>query len=232
MNLLKAEHINTGYGKRQVLFDISFQMNKGEILLLIGSNGSGKSTLLKTIYGLLQPWDRDGRIWFNGEDITAFKPSQLIRKGIVYIPQQNELFEDLTVKENLELSAIQTIRKGQLNDKMDEVLEQIPTLKNLLKRECNRLSGGERKLLSLLMALMNQPKLILFDEPLAGMSPANTKRIIAHIGSMKNAGIALIVIEHKIKNIFELADNVIGLKLGKLFKKNINTFELTNEVML
>ncbi|NQU85981.1 MAG: ATP-binding cassette domain-containing protein [Mariniphaga sp.] len=232
MNLLKLEHVSTGYGKKQVLFDISFIMQNNETVLLIGSNGSGKSTLLKTIYGLLKPWNKDARIWLKDENITFCEPSQLITKGIVYVPQQNELFEDLTVKENLELSGMQTMTKGKRNNRIDEILEQIPALKALLKQECNRLSGGERKLLSLAMALINQPKLIMLDEPLAGVSPGNMDIIIHHINNIRKSGISLILVEHRLKDIFDLADRVIGLKLGKVFEEDIENIVDTKKVML
>ena len=232
MNLLRVEHISTGYGKRQVLFDISFEIKKGETVLLIGSNGSGKSTLLKVIYGLLKPWDKDGKIWFNNEDITAFKPSPLIRKGIVYIPQQNELFEDLTVKENLEISGMQTAKNIKPNGRIDEVTEQMPALKTLLKRKCNRLSGGERKLLSLSMALMNEPSLIMLDEPLAGINPKGTSTIIHKLEILQGLGLSFILVEHRLKDVFKLADKTVGLRLGKLYNENINSLENTKEVML
>ena len=232
MNMLKLEHINTGYGKRQVLFDISFEMKKGETILLTGSNGSGKSTLLKTIYGLLKPWDERGRIWFNNEKIITCKPFQLIVKGMVYIPQQNELFEDLIVKENLEISGMHNINKEELENKIDATLERIPVLKKLLKLKCSQISGGERKLLSFAMALINQPKLIMFDEPLSGVSPGYTDEVIAHLEKLKNTGITLVIVEQKVKSIFKLADHVIGLKAGRLFGGNILTLADTKRVMI
>lgn len=233
MTLLIVEHIITGYGKKQVLFDVSFEMQKGEIVLLIGSNGSGKSTLIKTIYGLLKPWNNEAKIWFNGSTITNCKPFQLIKKGIVYVPQQNELFEDLTVKENLELSGMQTISKQVLKEKINIVVEQVPTLKTILKLGCARLSGGERKVVSLAMALVNQPKLIMLDEPLASISMGNTDTIIEHINNLRNSGISLIIVEHRLEGVFALADRVIGLRLGRLFSENISTIEEgTKKVMI
>ena len=160
---MSVENVNAGYGKKQVLFDVSFEMHKGETTLIIGSNGSGKSTLLKVIYGLLKPWNNEAKIIFNNEDITNNKPAQLIKKGMVYIPQQNELFEDLTVIENIEIAGMQTVAKKELKNKIEEVLEQLPVLKDLIKRECSRLSGGERKQVSMAMALINKPELIIFD---------------------------------------------------------------------
>ncbi|KHE90982.1 MAG: ATP-binding cassette domain-containing protein [Candidatus Scalindua rubra] len=220
MTLLKVEHINTGYGKKQTLFDVSFEMCRNETVLLVGFNGSGKSTLLKTIYGLLKPWDKEGRIWFNGENITTCKPSQLIVKGLVYIPQQNELFEDLKVKENLELSSMQSNNKKGLKSRIDNVLDHIPKLKTVLKQECKRLSGGERKLVSLATALMNQPKLIMLDEPLAGISPKDSTNIVSQLKRLKNDGVSMILVEHRLKDINSLATKVIRLELGKLYKEN------------
>lgn len=220
MTLLKVEHINTGYGKKQILFDISFEICRHDTVLLVGFNGSGKSTLLKTIYGLLKPWDTVGKIWFDGEDIIPCKPSQLIVKGLVYIPQQNELFEDLNVRDNLELSSMQSHNKNDLNSKMDKVLDHIPKLKTVLKRECNRLSGGERKLVSLAMSLMNQPKLIMLDEPLAGISPKDTHDIISQLEKLKNIGVGLLLVEHRLKDVNSLANKAIRLELGKVYTDN------------
>ena len=232
MSILSVDHINTGYGKKQVLFDVSFEMQKGETALIIGSNGSGKSTLLRVIYGLLNPWNSDAKIIFNNEDITNCKPAQLIKKGMVYIPQQNELFEYLTVVENIEIAGIQTIKKKELKNRIEEVLEQLPIIKDLTKRDCSRLSGGERKQVSLAMALINKPELIIFDEPLAGVSPKNLKDIILQIEKLKKIGISILLVEHRVKNVFEIADKVIGLKLGKVFNKQLNLIEQTNEVMV
>ena len=232
MKFVSVENINAGYGKKQVLFDVSFEMQKGETTLIIGSNGSGKSTLLKVIYGLLKPWNSEAKIIFNNEDITNNRPAQLIKKGMVYIPQQNELFEDLTVNENIEIAGMQTVAKKELKNRIEEVLEQLPVLKDLIKRECSRLSGGERKQVSLAMALINKPELIIFDEPLAGVSPKNLNDIILQIKKLKNIGISILLVEHRVKNVFDIADKVIGLKLGKIFNKQLYSIEQTNEVMV
>jgi branched-chain amino acid transport system ATP-binding protein len=160
VSLLQVQKISAGYGKKQVLFNVSFEIEKGETVLLIGSNGSGKSTLLKVIYGLLKPMNSEAKIVFNDEDITNNKPAKLIKKGIVYIPQQNELFEDLTVIENIEIAGMQTLDKKESKNRIEDVLEQLPALKDLTKRACDRLSGGERKQVSLAMALINKPSLL------------------------------------------------------------------------
>jgi branched-chain amino acid transport system ATP-binding protein len=232
MNLLKLKNINSGYGKKQILFDLSFEIYENEILLLVGSNGSGKSTLLKTIFGLLKPWNKNSEILFEGNDIKQDKPSQLIRKGIIYIPQQNELFEDLTVRDNLELSAYNIRNKKELGCTIEIILEQFSVLKTLSKRKCTQLSGGERKLLSFAMALINHPKLIMLDEPLAGTSPKNKKMILYHIKKLKNQGISILLVEHRVKDVYDLSDRVIGLKLGNLFKNNLTSLKEIKELML
>ncbi|MCH8012000.1 MAG: ATP-binding cassette domain-containing protein [Candidatus Marinimicrobia bacterium] len=232
MNILSVEHLSAGYGKKQVLFDVSFKMQKGETTLIIGSNGSGKSTLLKVIYGLIKRWNKEAQILFNRENITNNKPAKLIKKGMVYIPQQNELFENLTVIENIEIAGMQTIQKKELKNRIGEVLEQLPALKELTKRECSRLSGGERKQVSMAMALINKPELIIFDEPLAGVSPKNLKDIILQLEKLKNIGISILLVEHRVKNVFDIANKVIGLKLGNIFNKQLISIEQTNEVMI
>ncbi len=225
MSILSVEHINTGYGKKQVLFDINFEIEQGKCVLLVGSNGSGKSTLFKAIYRNLDLWDKNGKIIYNDEDISTLKTHQLIKKGIVYIPQKDELFEDLTVLENIELSILHLNNKKETKLRINTVLEQIPTLKQKLKQNVNNLSGGERKLLSLAMALLNKPKVLLYDEPLAGLSDENRKRLIILLKEIKEQGTTLILIEHRIKELLQITDRIIGLKLGQQNKQELNTIE-------
>lgn len=225
MSILSVENINTGYDKKQVLFDINFDIKQGECVLLVGSNGSGKSTLFKAIYRNLDLWDKKGKIVYNEEDISKRTTHQLIKKGIVYIPQKDELFEDLSVLENLELSILHLNNKKESKERIKSVLEQISTLKQKLKQEVSSLSGGERKQLSLAMALLNKPKILLYDEPLAGLSEENIKIFIAYLKDIKEQETTLILIEHRITELLPLADRVIGLKLGQQNKQVLNTIE-------
>lgn len=221
--MLTVENISTGYGKKQVLFNVSFDIKQGEIVLLIGSNGSGKSTVLKTIYGLMQPFkDATGEIYFDGKNITNVRPSDLIGKGLFYIPQKNNCFEDLTVKENLEISGLSLVNKKLYNERYENVLKLYPFLNTLLKQKSMKLSGGERQLLALAMASLHEPKMILMDEPFSGLSKRNTEivsDIIVNIN--KNLGTTILLIEHSIKESVKIVDKVIGLKLGKIFYENV-----------
>lgn len=228
MSLLSIQNINTGYDKKQVLFDISLEVEKGETILLIGANGSGKSTLLKAIYGILPLWEDEkgrGKIIYEGEDITKISSHELIKKGLMYIPQKNELFEDMTVVENLKMSTLFLNNSAETKKRLEDVFEKIPILEMRQKQIVNKLSGGERKKLSLGMVLMNRPKLLLYDEPLAGLSGKNIEDTINHLSSIKEAGTTLIIVEHRIKELISFADKVIGLKLGYLQKDNLNDLE-------
>lgn len=216
--MLKVENISTGYGKKQVLFDVSFEVKQGEIVLLAGSNGSGKSTLLKAIYGMLQQWN-NGQIIFNGENITRKPTAALLKKGLLYIPQKNNLFEDLTVKENLEMAGL-TLDQRTLMLQIENALSIFKTLVPHLHRTPMKLSGGERQLLTLAMATLHQPKMILVDEPLTGLSPQNITFVVENMRDLNHkSGITLLIVEHRVKECSPIANRVIGLKIGKVFSQ-------------
>lgn len=232
MNLLEVKHVNAGYDKKQVLFDVSFVVNEGECVLLVGSNGSGKSTLFKAIYRCLDLWGENGEVFYNGENISKLKPYQLIEKGIMYIPQKEELFEDLTVKENLELSILYWKNKKKMAKLLQDVLELIPLLKQKIKQEVSSLSAGERKLLSLGMALLNRPKLLLYDEPLTSLSGENVKMLLGYLMQIKENGTALVLIEHRVKELLQFADHIIGLKLGHITKQKLKTLDNIKKILI
>jgi branched-chain amino acid transport system ATP-binding protein len=239
--MLKVANISTGYGKKQILFDVSFEVNKGEIVLLAGSNGSGKSTLLKAIYGMLPLWNSSpllgrgvrGEVIFDGENITGKPTSALLKKGLLYIPQKNNLFEDLTVKENLEMAGL-TLDKRLLKQRIEITLSIFTALVPHLNRTPMKLSGGERQLLLLAMATLNQPKMILVDEPFTGLSPKNITFIAENLKALNEKnGITLLIVEHRVKECLRVANRVIGLKLGKNFcdaevNANFNIKELNS----
>ncbi len=209
---LKVENISSGYGKKQVLFDIFFEVKPGEIVLLTGGNGSGKSTVLKCIYSLLPLWQ--GQVSFEGHRTDTRRPSDLIRKGMVYIPQKDFCFENLTVEENLKIAG-NLLPKKELRERIDEVYETL-NLKPFRKRKPFNLSGGEKKLLALGMCLIHEPKLILFDEPLAGIDEKNSGRILEIFNSIfKNPKLAVIIVEHK-DGAREMFNKKIEMELGRI----------------
>jgi len=213
--MLKVEHITTGYGKKQVLTDVSFEVAKGEIVLLTGGNGSGKSTVLKTIYGLLKPWNTEGKIFFEDHDITGLPVSAMIRRGIVYMPQKKNVFEDFTVEENLlTSSAIYPTREAK--ERVQGVYEILPILKTMRKRTPFNMSGGERQLLAFGNVLVHSPKLALLDEPLAGMDGGNSEIFRNCITALNRKNVAFIIVEHKRQLVERIANKMIEFELGSI----------------
>jgi branched-chain amino acid transport system ATP-binding protein len=223
MALLEVKNINAGYGKKQVLYDVSFEVKQGDFVLLIGSNGSGKSTLLKAIYGLLPLWQGaaggSGSICFDGKDFSALPASRHLKNGLLYIPQQNNLFADLTVKENLEMAGLTIGSRQLLTERIENALAVFPALVPHLKRIPMKLSGGERQLLTLAMAILHQPKMILIDEPFNGLSSQNITFVRENLKMLnEREGISFLIVEHRIKESYILAQKIVSLKLGKVYK--------------
>lgn len=215
--MLEVKNISSGYGKKQVLYDVSLNVNVGEAILITGGNGSGKSTLLKCIYNLLPCWS--GEIFFKVERINRLKPSDLIKKGIVYIPQKDFYFENLSVDENLQISG-NILQKEELKSRMTEVYD-LTGLAKLKKRKPFNLSGGERKILGFGMGLIHKPRLLLFDEPFAGVDAKNSTALLRlfqeTIISPENG---VIIVEHK-DDAKKLYTRKIKMELGKI--KNMTT---------
>ncbi len=215
--MLELKNISSGYDKKQVLYDVSLQVNKGEVVLLTGGNGSGKSTLLKCIYNLLPCWA--GEIFIEGKKINGLKPSELIRKGIVYIPQKDFYFENLTVEENLHVSG-NILPKMELKVRIAEVYK-LTGISNFKKRKPFDLSGGERKILAFSMGLIHKPKLLLFDEPFAGVDTKNTAVLLTlfkeTIISTENS---VVIVEHK-DDARQLFTRKIKMELGNIKNKQL-----------
>lgn len=214
--LLKIENLNAGYGKKQVLFDVSLEVNMGEIVLLTGGNGSGKSTLLKSIYGLLSDNSfKKGKVIFNGKDIATTPSYSLIKEGLVYVPQKNNTFDNLTVKENLEVAA-NILPNAIKKDRIKEVFGYLPQLAALESRTPFSMSGGEKQTLALGMALLHKPKMILLDEPGTGLSSVSFKRKIEMLTTLNKNGITFLIVEHRTREFEGLIDRAYHLTLGNL----------------
>ncbi len=229
-------NVSTGYGKKQVLFDVNLTVQEGETVLLIGSNGSGKSTLFKAIFGVLPLWR--GEVSFDGDVLHSANlklktpNSKLLPQGVMYIPQKDELFEDMMVEDNLLLSVLYLKDKKESQKRISQVFENMNILQDKRRQVVSELSGGERKLLSLGMALMNKPKLLLYDEPLAGLSNNNIKVVLNWLKTIKESGTTLVIIEHRIKELMGLADKVVGLKLGRRNAEALENIESIKNYMI
>ena len=213
-SLLSVEGVSCGYGKKEVLHTILLDIAQKEIVTIIGSNGAGKSTLLKVIYGLNDIWG-SGSVTFDGVNISQTKPEELLEKGIVYIGQKNNTFDSLTVEENLKTAGFVYSQK-RLEQKLEMVYDLLPKLKEFSTKKPSALSGGQKQLVALGMGLLHEPKLVLFDEPSAGLDVKNMNEIFSIIKTMKEQkGISFLIVEHRVKEISKITDRWIGLKLGK-----------------
>jgi branched-chain amino acid transport system ATP-binding protein len=211
--MLKVEHITTGYGKKQVLTDVSFDVEKGDVVLLTGGNGSGKSTALKCIYGLLKPWNIEGKISFEGEDIPTLFTAQMLRKGIAYMPQKKNVFEEFTVEENL-LASASIYTTADAKERVKKVYETLPMLETMRKRTPFHLSGGEKQILAFGNVLLHEPKLMLLDEPSAGVDAGNSEVLAECIKKLNEQGMAFIIVEHKRYLLENIKYKEIKLELG------------------
>jgi branched-chain amino acid transport system ATP-binding protein len=212
-SIISVDKLNSGYLNSHVLFDVNFEAKEKEITIVVGPNGSGKSTLLKSIFGLCTIYS--GEISYNGEEITGLAPHEVARKKIAYLPQVNNVFSNLTVKENLVMASY-TLDSKQVAQRMPEIFETFPILKKFEKSKSNTLSGGERQMLAMGMALIRRPNVMLFDEPTASLSPKLADEVLSKIKQMRNDfGITVILVEQNVKRALSLGDFVYLFANGK-----------------
>jgi branched-chain amino acid transport system ATP-binding protein len=215
--VLDIKKINSGYGKLHVLFDIDAIVNRKDIVVIVGPNGSGKSTLLKTIFGLTNIYS--GSIKFKEEELVGLPPYQIAKKGIAYLPQVDNVFSNLTVKENL-IMAGYTLDKEEANKKAAEVSEIFPIIKKYYNKKAETLSGGEKQMLAMAMALMREPEIMMFDEPTASLAPNIAMQIFDHIVSLRDdLGITIVIAEQNAIRALEHGDKALLLVSGRVIFK-------------
>jgi branched-chain amino acid transport system ATP-binding protein len=212
--LLKTNRISAGYGKKQVLFNVSIQVADGDIVSVIGPNGSGKSTLLKVISGMISAWEGD--IFFKDEAITRNSAPDNVRAGLVYSPQGHLVFKDLSVFDNLRLGASWLPKKDCLAV-FDLIMDSFPTLKGRLKQIAGSLSGGEQQMVSFARVLIGQPTMLLLDEPSLGLSPQLIATCFEMISQFVDRyGLSILIVEQKVRRVLELSNRTYGLSLGRV----------------
>jgi ABC-type branched-subunit amino acid transport system ATPase component len=201
--LLRAEAITSGYGGVPVVHDISLSVGPGEIVAIIGPNGAGKSTLLKALVGILRV--TGGRVWLGADDVTNRPPEQLARRGVGYVPQVQDIFEPLSVLENLEMGAY-LLPAATIRTRVPEVLDVFPALKPMLKRRADKLSGGERKMLAIARVLMLDPQVLILDEPTANLAPQLAERLLhEQVKGLGAIGKAVLLVEQRARAALEIA---------------------------
>ena len=224
MPLLVAQGLTGGYGKLDILHDVSLAVNVGEIVSIIGPNGAGKSTAFKTIVGFLRP--RRGTVSFNGEDITGLRPDLVLRRGMAYVPQGRIVFPDMTVLENLEMGAYIERDRARVAAALERVYALFPILHERRAQRAGTMSGGEQQMVAIARALMTTPKLILLDEPSLGLSPKFVTLIFEKLAAMRQAGYTLMVVEQNATRALAIADRGYVLELGR------NRFEGSGQRLL
>jgi ABC-type branched-subunit amino acid transport system ATPase component len=211
MSLLKVENVYAGYSEVDILHEVSMQLDEGEIVALIGPNGAGKSTLMKTIFGLLCP--RSGVITFDGKDISGWAPDTVVRLGMCYVPQTENVFPSLTVRENLEMGAY--IRNDDFSSRMEEIFQIFPDLRAFHHKKAGSLSGGQRQMLAMSRALMLDPKVLLLDEPSAGLAPKLVEMIFERIVEINQTGVSILMVEQNAKHALKLSNRGYVLATGR-----------------
>jgi ABC-type branched-subunit amino acid transport system ATPase component len=210
--LLRAERVTSGYGGVPVVRDVSIAVGPGEIVAIIGPNGAGKSTLLKTLVGILRA--SSGRVFVGSDDVTNHPPEDLARRGVGYVPQVNDIFEPLSVHENLEMGGY-LLPVSKIRERIGDVTRVFPALAPMLKRRADKLSGGERKMLAIARVLMLDPAVLILDEPTANLSPKLADSLLRdHIRRLANLGKAILLVEQRARAALEVAAWTLVLVSG------------------
>src|SRR3989338_1964314 len=213
--MLQIKNLESGYGKMQVLFGISLDVKPNDIVVLIGPNGAGKSTLLKSVFNLVDIYK--GRIIFKNKNITKMPTHELIELGISYVPQGRQVFNSLTVKENLEMGAFLTKEKELIESRMNEVLEMyFRDWEKKLNDYVFALSGGQQQMLAIGRVLMQDPQLLLLDEPSLGLAPKVMKELFKKIVEIKEEGVAIMIVEQNGRDRKSVADRIFVMEDGKI----------------
>ncbi len=212
--MLKVEGIHTQYGKIKVLSDVSFEINPGEIVALIGTNGAGKSTFLKTISGLVRP--TQGRITFMDQNIQGIAPEKIVHAGIAHVPEGRHVFARQTVMTNLQIGAF--IRKDvdEIHKDIERYFKIFPILGERRNQPAGTLSGGEQQMLAIARGLMARPKLLLLDEPSMGLAPFLVNEIFRIIAQLHEQGIAIVLVEQNVKKALKITRRAYVMELGKI----------------
>lgn len=225
MRVLEVRNLTSGYGETDILQEVSIQLHEKEIISIIGPNGAGKSTLLKTIFGILKP--RQGFVRLQDEEITGLSPDRIVRKGMSYVPQIDNVFPSLTIQENLEMGAF--VRTDDYRYRLREVYELFPILKERSTQKVGSLSGGQRQMVAMGRALMLDPKVLLLDEPSASLAPLLVEMIFEKIVDINKTGVAIVVVEQNARETLKISDRGYVLAMGQKVFEDTGKAILENE---
>lgn len=214
MAMLEVSNLKVNYGMIQAIKGISFKVEEGEIIALIGANGAGKTTTLHTVSGLLKA--REGSILFNGKELTKTQPHKIVEMGMAHVPEGRRIFQQLTVYENLILGAYTRSDKKEIAENLEMIYKRFPRLEERKKQIAGTLSGGEQQMLAMGRALMSNPKIVLMDEPSMGLSPLLVSEIFDIIQSINKSGTTVLLVEQNAKKALSIANRAYVLETGKI----------------
>ncbi|QPH55435.1 ABC transporter ATP-binding protein [Pontivivens ytuae] len=222
MSFLTAEHMTGGYGATDILHDCTIKVEQGEIAVIVGPNGAGKSTAMKAVFGMLPL--REGRVLLGETDITAMSPQERVANGMGFVPQTHNVFTSMSVEENLEMGAY--LREDDFRGTIEQVYDLFPVLKEKRRQPAGELSGGQRQQVAVGRALMTEPKLLMLDEPTAGVSPIVMDELFDRIIEVARTGIAILMVEQNARQALNIADHGYVLVQGR------NAWTDTGEALL
>lgn len=211
MAILQVDRLIAGYGDVDILHGVDISVGEQEIVCVVGPNGAGKSTLMKAIFGLVTL--RSGEILFRGDVISGLGPAQIVRKGMCYVPQTDNVFPSLTVEENLEMGAF--LRKGELRQQMEQMFDLFPILKERRKQRAGTMSGGQQQMVAMARALMLDPALLLLDEPTAGLSPKFAETVLEKVVEINGLGVSVFMIEQNARAGLAISHRGYVLTVGR-----------------
>lgn len=213
-NILETKGLNVGYGPIHVIYDLDFEVPEGEVTVIVGPNGVGKTTLLKAIMGLATVYS--GEVFFEGKNITNIPPYERTKMGIGYMPQTGNIFSKLTVEDNLKMAAYTVNDTKMYHDKLEFVWNLFPMIKGYMSRAAGTLSGGERQMLAESMVLMREPKLMMVDEPTAGLMPKLVNDVMRQLEQMaETTGLPIVLVEQRAKRALQVGDKAYMMRGGK-----------------
>jgi branched-chain amino acid transport system ATP-binding protein len=225
--MLAAKNVSASYGMIQILRDVSFQVKEKEIVSIIGPNGAGKTTLVKTIIGLLHP--KSGEIKFRGENIEKLPPYEIVKKGLILIPEGREIFPRMTVEENLKLGAYTANGNSKVKEAKEKVYQIFPVLKKKEKALAQTLSGGEQQMLVICRSLMSNPDLLILDEPSLGLAPLIVEKVLDTVRKINEEGVTILLVEQNIRDSLDIADRGYVLEQGKIILEGKSRELLCND---